>query len=85
MSLTLRADSPGNGTPGHPLNGLSANTVLGHVDWDPPAATNEHVTLRAPAASRPRILRNQFVRVEDTLARSQFLGRIIGGPFFRGT
>jgi hypothetical protein len=56
---------------------------LGHVDWDGSTATNEHVIMRSPLANRSRIIRDQYVRIDDPLgSRSGFLGRIIGGPFF---
>src|SRR5437899_12315083 len=59
--------------------------VLGHIDWDNPSAVNERVILRAVSASRARILRDQFVRIEDCNGtHSSFLGRIIGGPPFPG-
>src|SRR5687767_11071562 len=60
--------------------------LLGHVDWDRPAATNERVFLRAPGTSRQRVLRNQFVRVVDfDGGPALFLGRIVAGPFFPGS
>src|SRR5262245_18663187 len=56
---------------------------LGHVDWDRPASTNERVLLLAPRIKRPLVLRNQFVRIEDTRGcRTTFLGRLLTGPFF---
>jgi hypothetical protein len=58
-------------------------TPLGYVDWDTSTASNERVTMRCPLANRDRIIRDQYVRIEDTLgSRSGFLGRIVGGPFF---
>ena len=58
-------------------------TPLGYVDWDSETASNERVIMRAPLASRDRISRDQYVRIEDPLgSRSGFLGRIVGGPFF---
>jgi hypothetical protein len=66
-------------SPGQP----AGSPVLGHIDWDQSSATNERVVLRAPASSRQGILRNQFVRIEDpTGTRTQYLGRIVAGPFF---
>ena len=57
--------------------------ILGHIDWDDSSAVNERVMLRAVGASRARVLRDQFVRIEDVNGtHSSFLGRIIGGPFF---
>src|SRR4051794_32630337 len=62
------------------------DAVLGHVDWDAPAATNERVTLRAPASRRDRIRRSRFVRITDAVnGRTQFLGHLVQGPFFPGT
>lgn len=58
-------------------------TLLGHIDWDAPAATNERVTLRAPANRRDRIRRSRFVRITDAVnGRTQFLGHVVKGPFF---
>jgi uncharacterized protein len=59
--------------------------VLGHLDWDPPAAVNERVVLRTTGATRTKILRHQFVRIEDANgSHAAFLGRIVAGPFFPG-
>ncbi len=56
---------------------------LGYVDWDDSAASNERVTMRSPIANRDRIIRDQYVRIEDPLGtRTGFLGRIVAGPFF---
>lgn len=56
---------------------------LGYVDWDNSAASNERVIMRCPLANRDRIIRDQYVRIEDPLgSRSGFLGRIVAGPFF---
>jgi DNA helicase HerA-like ATPase len=53
------------------------------VDWDNATASNERVVMRCPLANRDRIIRDQYVRIEDPLgSRSGFLGRIVGGPFF---
>jgi hypothetical protein len=60
-----------------------ADRLLGHVDWDAPSATNERVVLRSPGTTRSRLLRNQFVRIEDRSGSGAvFLGRILAGPFF---
>src|SRR5262245_9849620 len=61
---------------------VPAGRRLGHLDWDGAGATNERVFLRAPAENRSRVLRSQFVRVEDERGRTSFLGRIVAGPFF---
>src|SRR5262249_44887990 len=61
---------------------------LGYVDWDSSTASNERVVMRCPLANRDRIIRDQYVRIEDPLgSRTGFLGRIVAGPFFshRGT
>jgi uncharacterized protein len=61
---------------------------LGYVDWDGSTASNERVIMRSPLVNRDRIIRDQYVRIEDPLgSRTGFLGRIVGGPFFspRGT
>src|SRR5437870_5080688 len=67
-------------------NGHAAPTEkapLGYVDWDTSTASNERVIMRAPLANRDRIIRDQYVRIEDSLgSRSGFLGRIVAGPFF---
>jgi hypothetical protein len=56
---------------------------LGHVDWDGSDASNERVIMRSSLVNRSRIIRDQFVRIEDPLGgRSGFLGRIVAGPFF---
>ncbi|MBI2804708.1 MAG: ATP-binding protein [Planctomycetes bacterium] len=58
-------------------------SVLGYVDWDGSDASNERVLMRAPLINRDRIIRDQYVRIEDPLgSRSGFLGRIVAGPFF---
>jgi DNA helicase HerA-like ATPase len=67
-------------------NGASSpegKPALGYVDWDNSAASNERVIMRSPLANRDRIIRDQYVRIEDPLGRrSGFLGRIVAGPFF---
>ncbi len=56
---------------------------LGYVDWDGSTASNERVIMRSPLANRDRIIRDQYVRIEDPLgSRTGFLGRIVAGPFF---
>jgi len=56
---------------------------LGYVDWDSSAASNERIIMRSPLVNRDRIIRDQYVRIEDPLgSRSGFLGRIVAGPFF---
>jgi uncharacterized protein len=66
----------GNGKP-------AARNPLGYVDWDDATASNERVIMRSPLANRDRIIRDQYVRIEDSLgSRSGFLGRIVAGPFF---
>ncbi|MBY0513975.1 MAG: ATP-binding protein [Gemmataceae bacterium] len=59
-----------------------ADAVLGRVEPDAPAATNEHVVVRVPPALRPRALRGGFVRIIDSLGGTKFLGRVVAGPFF---
>lgn len=73
----------------HPgVNGNGAahargDRLLGHIDWDGANATNERVILRGPGTARARLLRNQFVRIEEPHgSRKVFLGRILSGPFF---
>lgn len=61
----------------------SGLTPLGYVDWDGSTASNERVIMRSPVINRERIVRDQYVRIEDALGeRSGFLGRIVAGPFF---
>jgi uncharacterized protein len=56
---------------------------LGYVDWDCATACNERVIMQVPLANRSRIIRDQYVRIEDSLgSRTGFLGRIVAGPFF---
>src|SRR5882762_4550697 len=63
-----------------PLTGLPP---LGYVDWDCSTASNERVIMQSPLANRSRIIRDQYVRIEDPLgSRTGFLGRIVAGPFF---
>src|SRR5260370_30913462 len=39
--------------------------------------------MRCPLANRDRIIRDQYVRIDDPLgSRTGFLGRIVAGPFF---
>jgi DNA helicase HerA-like ATPase len=57
-------------------------SVLGIVEPDASSATNEHVIVRVPPALRQRALRGGFVRVEDSLGGTRFLGRVVAGPFF---
>lgn len=65
------------------MNEQPAESLLGHVDWDTTAATNERVMLRAPANRRDRIRRSRFVRILDAVnGRTQFLGHLVNGPFF---
>ncbi|HZZ81412.1 MAG TPA: ATP-binding protein [Gemmataceae bacterium] len=69
-------------------SGHRGKLPLGYVDWDTSNASNERVIVRCPLVNRDRIIRDQYVRIEDPLgSRSGFLGRIVGGPFFcaRGT
>jgi len=71
------------GIPTETTTTVTGLAVLGHIDWDSESAVNERVVMRSVGASRSRILRDQFVRIEDCNGtHSSFLGRIIGGPFF---
>lgn len=67
-------------------NGHSAparSNPLGYVDWDGSTPSNERVIMRLPLANRSRIIRDQYVRIEDPLGtRTGFLGRVVAGPFF---
>ena len=56
---------------------------LGYVDWDCSTTSNERFIMRSPIANRERIIRDQYVRIDDSLgSRTSFLGRIVAGPFF---
>ncbi len=56
---------------------------LGYVDWDGSGATNDRILMRSPVGNRDRIMRDQYVCIEDPMGcRTGFLGRIIKGPFF---
>lgn len=67
-------------TTGPDSNGMPP---IGHVDWDSSSASNERVMMRSSIVDRNRILRDQYVRIEDPLGqRTGFLGRIVAGPFF---
>jgi uncharacterized protein len=58
-------------------------SLVGHVAWDGSAATSERVLLRTELGNRRWIERNKYVRIDDREgARSGFLARVIGGPFF---
>jgi hypothetical protein len=64
-------------------NAAPAAERLGQVAWDGSTATSERVLLQAPVINRRLAERNQYVRIQDTDgARSGFLARIVGGPFF---
>jgi DNA helicase HerA-like ATPase len=77
---------PPSGTAEKETNGRSpapASAPLGYVDWDSSTASNERVLMRSSLAHRSRIIRDQFVRIEDPLgSRTGFLGRIVAGPFY---
>ena len=47
-----------------------------------PTATNEQITVRVPPANRKRAVRGRFVRIEDQKTGTEFLGRVVAGPFF---
>jgi DNA helicase HerA-like ATPase len=55
---------------------------VGTVEADGPGATNEHVLVRVPPASRGHALRGRFVKIVDKARGTRFLGRVIAGPFF---
>ena len=56
---------------------------LGTITWDGPAASSDRVLLHAPLGNDRRILRNQYVRIDDEDGpRTGFLARIVAGPFF---
>jgi DNA helicase HerA-like ATPase len=61
----------------------SEMSPLGYIDWDNAGSSNERVLMRVPLTNRERIIRDQYVRIEDQLGeRSGYLGRIVAGPFF---
>ena len=56
---------------------------LGYMDWDGATSSNERAVMRCPLTNRDRIIRDQYVRIDDPIgARTGFLGRIVAGPFF---
>src|SRR5689334_18550685 len=64
-------------------NNPAEDAPLGHVDWDGSAASNERAMMRSSIVDRDRIMRDQYVRIEDAVgSRTGFLGRIVAGPFF---
>lgn len=81
MSLPLA--SPTEFQHDHGAATSAGRPPLGYVDWDGSTASNERVLMRCPLEHRDRILRDQYVWIEDALgSRSGFLGRIVAGPFF---
>src|SRR5207244_10381002 len=86
--MHFRADLPKEPlqTEAPAVNGEAAaagKNALGCVDWGSATASNERVVMRSPLANRDRIIRDQYVRIEDPLgSRTGFLGRIVAGPFF---
>src|SRR5262249_5798068 len=82
MQILTPAGPSANGTPAPAGGDGPAGTVLGFVQPDTPEATNERVIVRVSAANRPHVVRGQFVRIEDRLSKTQFLGRVVAGPFF---
>jgi len=84
MSPQLARAYPPEDKPVEPVEStLLGNAPLGHVDWDSSSASNERAMMRSSLADRDRIVRDQFVRIEDPMgSRSGFLGRIVAGPFF---
>ena len=71
-----------NGTPEPNTGDTPPGRVLGRVESDTPASTNEHVVVRVPGSGRPDARRGQFVRIDDALHGTRFLGRVVAGPFF---
>ncbi|MBO0701114.1 MAG: ATP-binding protein [Zavarzinella sp.] len=65
-------------TPGIEPSGVA----LGSVEACQPDATNEHVFVRVPSASRAHAVRGRFVKIVDKVRGTRFLGRVIAGPFF---
>src|SRR5207244_13075559 len=86
--MHFRADLPKEPlqTEAPAVNGEAAaagKNALGCVDWGSATASNEGVVMRSPLGNRDRIIRDQYVRIEDPLgSRTGFLGRIVAGPFF---
>ncbi len=61
----------------------STQPALGGVAVDQGSVTNERVILLCPYEQRHRVVRNQFITIEDRFTPGLlFLGRIVGGPFF---
>src|SRR5438552_4301042 len=85
MSLHLSSPTESQGMNGAVPGGKAP---LGYVNWDGSTACNDRIIMRSPLVNRNRIIRDQYVRIEDPLgSRTGFLGRIVAGPFFspRGT
>jgi DNA helicase HerA-like ATPase len=77
--------SPTSQNPDPPAAGRAGppNSPLGYVDWDSAATSNERALMRTPLSNRDRIIRDQYVRIDDPLGdRSGFLARVVAGPFF---
>ena len=55
---------------------------VGSVEPCGPDATNEHVVVRLPSATRAHAVRGRFVKIVDKLRGTRFLGRVVAGPFF---
>src|SRR5438132_2958542 len=80
MSLHLSSPTESQGMNGAAPGGKAP---LGYVNWDGSTACNDRIIMRSPLANRDRIIRDQYVRIEDPLgSRTGFLGRIVAGPFF---
>jgi DNA helicase HerA-like ATPase len=84
MQTSTQPTVSANGTPARVTADAAegAEGVLGRVDADAPNATNEHVYVRVPPAGRGQALRGQFVRIHDNTVATEFLGLLVGGPFF---
>ena len=75
MSLHLSSPTESQGMNGAAPGGKAP---LGYVNWDGSTACNDRIIMRSPLVNRNRIIRDQYVRIEDPLgSRTGFLGRIV--------
>lgn len=86
MPTLSRLSAPVNHIATAPAN-LSApsflsSPLLGTVEPDSHASTNEHVVVRVPRENRKRAVRGRFVRIEDCTTGVEYLGCVVGGPYF---
>ena len=64
MSLHLSSPTESQGMNGAVPGGKAP---LGYVNWDGSTACNDRIIMRSPLVNRNRIIRDQYVRIEDPL------------------